>query len=87
MALTVPPIKRGIYGFAAALVVFLAGLKFFGVDRQLLLILTLAGGLLVALLLITYRSFEAVAEAARNAPQPPKSAYENQNKDEDEDDK
>ena len=83
MAVRVPPIKLGIYVFAAALVMCLAGLKFFGVERQLLLILTVAAGVLVGLLLITYRSFEAVAEAARNAPQPPQLAYD----DEDEDNK
>jgi hypothetical protein len=80
-----PPIKRGIYVLAAVLVVFLAGLKFFGIERQLLLILTIASGLLVGLLLITYRAFEGVAETARNSPQPPASAYDDE--DEDEDDK
>jgi hypothetical protein len=83
MALTVPPIKRAIYGIAVVVIVVLSILKYLGIDRQLLLILAIAGALLVGLLLITYRVFEGVAEAARNAPQPPASTFD----DEDEDDK
>ncbi|MFM9975225.1 MAG: hypothetical protein ACKVON_11735 [Beijerinckiaceae bacterium] len=74
-------IKRGIYGFAAVLLMGLALLRFFGADLVLLKILVIASGLLVLLLLITYRAFAGVAEAARHAPQPPASAA-----DEDEDD-
>jgi hypothetical protein len=81
MALVMPPIKRGIYALAAALVAGLVALKFIGVERQLLLILTIASGLLVGLLLITYRVFEGVAETARNAPQPLAAAYEDEDED------
>ena len=74
-------IKHGIYGLAIALLIVLAGLKFLGVGKQLLLIFALAGGLYVGLLLITYRAFEGVAEAARNAPQPPQSLNDTEDED------
>jgi hypothetical protein len=60
-------IKRGIYGLAALIVLILAGMRVAGVDRTLVGVLAGAGGLLVALLLITYRAFAGVAEAARHA--------------------
>ncbi len=59
-------IKRGIYLFAALLLAALAGLRILDIDRGLLKILAIASGLLVLLLLITYRAFAGVAEAARN---------------------
>jgi uncharacterized Tic20 family protein len=64
-------IKRGIYVFAALLLMILVGLRILDVDRQLLNILAIASGLLVLLLLITYRAFAGVAEAARNGMLPP----------------
>ncbi len=59
-------IKRGIYVFAALLLAVLVGLRVLDIDRSLLKILAIASGLLVLLLLITYRAFAGVAEAARN---------------------
>jgi prepilin signal peptidase PulO-like enzyme (type II secretory pathway) len=64
-------IKLLIYGLAVLLVAGLLVMRFFDVDRQLLKILTIASGLLVLLLLITYRAFAGVAEAARNGTLPP----------------
>ncbi len=58
-------IKRGIWLLAAALLVGLALLRLADIDRGLLKILAIASGLLVLLLLITYRAFAGVAEAAR----------------------
>ncbi len=60
-------IKRGIYALAALIVLILAGLRIVGVDRALIGVLAGAGGLLVVLLLITYRAFAGVAEVARQA--------------------
>ncbi len=60
-------IKRGIYALAALIVLILAGLRVAGIDRALVGVLAGAGGLLVVLLLITYRAFAGVAEAARQA--------------------
>ena len=74
-------IKRGLYGLATGLLVVLVGLKFLGVGKQLLLIFALAGGLYAGLLLITYRAFEGVAEAARNAPQPAQSLNDTEDED------
>jgi hypothetical protein len=59
-------IKPGIYVFAALLLAVLAGLRVLDIDRSLLKILAIASGLLVLLLLITYRAFAGVAESARN---------------------
>jgi hypothetical protein len=64
-------IKRGIYVFAALLLMVLAGLRILDIDRSLLKILAIASGLLVLLLLITYRAFAGVAEAARDGTLPP----------------
>ena len=66
--LTPAGIRRGIFVFAAALLAGLMALRFAGIDRTLLAILAAAAGLLVALLLITYRAFAGVVEAARNLP-------------------
>ncbi len=76
-------IKRGIHAFAALLLAGLALLKWLDIDAQLFRILAISTGLLVAVLLMTYRAFAGVAEAARNAPQPAPSPED----DEDEDDK
>ena len=81
MALANSQIKRGVYGLAVALLLVLVGLRFLGVGKQLLLIFALAGGLYVGLLLITYRAFEGVAEAARNAPQPAQSLNDTEDED------
>jgi len=59
-------IRRGIYGLAALLLLGLFGLRLMEIDRTLLAIFAAASGLLVVLLLITYRAFSSVAEAARN---------------------
>lgn len=59
-------IRRGIYGLAALLLLGLFGLRLMEIDRSLLAIFAAASGLLVLLLLITYRAFAGVAEAARN---------------------
>jgi ABC-type transport system involved in cytochrome c biogenesis permease subunit len=67
-------IKHGIYALAVLLLAGLLALRFVGVERDLLRILAVASGLLVLLLLITYRAFASVAEAARNGtlgPPPP----------------
>jgi hypothetical protein len=64
-------IKRGIYVFAALLLLVLAGLRVLDIDRSLLKILAIASGLLVLLLLITYRAFAGVAESAGNGTLPP----------------
>jgi ABC-type transport system involved in cytochrome c biogenesis permease subunit len=67
-------IKHGIYALAALLLAGLFALRFVGVERDFLRILAVASGLLVLLLLITYRAFAGVAEAARNGtlgPPPP----------------
>ena len=60
-------IKRAIYWLAVAIVLIAAGLRFAGVDRALVGILAGAGGLLVVLLLITYRAFSGVVSAAGEA--------------------
>jgi hypothetical protein len=62
--------RRGIAGLAIILLVILGFLKFLGIDQKLLLILILASGLLVGLLLITYRAFAGVVEAAKALPEP-----------------
>jgi hypothetical protein len=59
-------IKRGIWLLAAVLLGGLVLLRLVDVDRDLLKILAIASALLVLLLLITYRAFAGVAEAARN---------------------
>ena len=59
-------IKRGIYALAAFLLAALLGLRLLEIDRNLFKVLAVASGLLVLLLLITYRAFAGVAEAARN---------------------
>jgi ABC-type transport system involved in cytochrome c biogenesis permease subunit len=64
-------IKLRIYGLAILLLAGLLVLRFLDVDRQLLKILAIASGLLVLLLLITYRAFAGVAEAARDGTLPP----------------
>ncbi len=58
-------IKRGIYALAALIVVIAGGLRLADADRALVGVVAGAGGLLVVLLLITYRAFAGVAEAAR----------------------
>ncbi len=60
-------IKRGIYALAALVVLIAAGLRFTGADRTLVGIVAVSGGLLVVMLLITYRAFAGVAAAAREA--------------------
>ncbi|MGL4637384.1 MAG: hypothetical protein ACRCWF_15485 [Beijerinckiaceae bacterium] len=77
-------IKRGIYAFALLLLAGLGVLKWIAIDAKLFKILAISSGVLVAMLLMTYRAFEGVAEAARKAPQPPPSPDED---DEDEDQK
>jgi urea transporter len=74
-------IKQGIYGFAALLLAGLALLKWLEIDAQLFKILAISTGLLVAVLLMTYRAFAGVAEAARNAPQPPLSPDDDEDED------
>jgi uncharacterized membrane protein len=64
-------IKLWIYGLAALLLTGLLVMRFLEVDRQILKILAIASGLLVVLLLITYRAFAGVAEAARDGTLPP----------------
>ena len=67
-------IRRGIYGLAALLLLGLFGLRLMEIDRKLFKVLAVASGVLVLLLLITYRAFAGVAEAARNGtlgPPPP----------------
>ncbi len=67
-------IKRGIYALAAFLLAALLGLRLMEIDRKLFKVLAIASGVLVLLLLITYRAFAGVAEAARNGtlgPPPP----------------
>jgi hypothetical protein len=64
-------IKQGIYCLAAGLLAGLLMLQWLDTDRGLLRILAIASGLLVLLLLITYRAFAGVAETARTMPQPP----------------
>jgi ABC-type transport system involved in cytochrome c biogenesis permease subunit len=64
-------IKLKIYGLAVTLLAGLVLLRVLDVDRQLLKILAIASGLLVLLLLITYRAFAGVAEAARDGTLPP----------------
>jgi hypothetical protein len=59
-------IRRGIYALAALLLLGLFGLRLLEIDRTLLAIFAAASGLLVVLLLITYRAFASVAESARN---------------------
>jgi hypothetical protein len=59
-------IKRSIWLLAAVLLGGLVLLRLADVDRDLLKILAIASALLVLLLLITYRAFAGVAEAARN---------------------
>jgi hypothetical protein len=59
-------IKLWIYGLAVLLLAGLLVIRFLDVDRQLLKILAIASGLLVLLLMITYRAFAGVAESARN---------------------
>jgi len=63
-------VRRGVFALAAALIAGLAALRIAGIDRTLLAILAAAAGLLVAMLLITYRALAGVAEAARNAAPP-----------------
>jgi ABC-type transport system involved in cytochrome c biogenesis permease subunit len=64
-------IKLRIYGLAVMLLAGLLLMRFFDMDRQLLKILAIASGLLVLLLLITYRAFAGVAEAAKDGTLPP----------------
>ena len=68
MAIHARSIRRAIMAFAILLLLGLALLKSFGIERQLMLILVIASGLLVGLLLITYRAFIGVVEAANRAP-------------------
>jgi hypothetical protein len=81
-------IKQGIYAFAVLLLAGLAVLKWLAVDQRLFLVLGISSGLLVVMLLMTYRVFAGVAEAARNAPQSPDAPQDNRvEDDEDEDQK
>jgi hypothetical protein len=73
-------IRRGVAVLAVVLLIILGLLKWQGVDQKLLLILISATGLLVGLLLITYRAFAGVAEAARAMPQPPISELDDEDK-------
>jgi uncharacterized membrane protein YccC len=57
-------IRLGIAGLAIFLLLLLGFLKLLGIDQKLLRILMIAAGLLVGMLLITYRAFAGVAEAA-----------------------
>jgi hypothetical protein len=63
-------IRRGIAWLALLLLCILGLMKWQGVDQKLMLILVIASGLLVGLLLITYRAFAGVVEAAQSEPQP-----------------
>jgi phage shock protein PspC (stress-responsive transcriptional regulator) len=58
-------LRLGISGLAIFLLLLLGFLKLLGIDQKLLRILMIAAGLLVGMLLITYRAFANVAEAAR----------------------
>jgi hypothetical protein len=73
-------IKQRIYILAALLLAGLLALRLAGIDQQIIKILAVAAGLLVLLLLITYRAFAGVAEQARNGTLGPPPA-------DDEDDK
>jgi hypothetical protein len=64
-------IKQGIYLLAALLVAGLLAMRLLGVDPLLVKILAIASGVLVLLLLITYRAFAGVADAARDGTLPP----------------
>ncbi len=59
-------LKQGIWLLAALLLGGLIMLRLLDADRTLLKILAIASALLVLLLLITYRAFAGVADAARN---------------------
>jgi predicted permease len=64
-------VRNGIIVLALALLAALLAMKFTGLDQKLLRILAIAAGLLVTMLLITYRALLKIAEAARSNPDPP----------------
>jgi hypothetical protein len=73
-------IRRAIAALAMLLLVTLGFLKWHGVDQKLMLILVIAAGLLVGLLLITYRAFVGVVAAAESRPEPLASELDDEDK-------
>jgi hypothetical protein len=65
-------IRTSIVVLALALLAGLLVLKLAGIDQKLLRILAIASGLLVTMLLITYRALLKIKEASRHNPDPPR---------------
>jgi small neutral amino acid transporter SnatA (MarC family) len=75
-------IRLAIAIVAATVLAGLLVLRWLGIDRKLLTVLAIAGGLLVTLLFVTYRALLRIVETARANPHPPP-----QDDDDDEDDR
>ncbi len=64
-------IRLSIALIAAVVLAGLLGLRELGVPQRLLAVLAIAGGLLVTLLIVTYRALLRIVETARANPHPP----------------